>query len=351
MNTVDELPLFSEPGEWKGRVDGPGPEHARWNSVITPAADDTHDAVALLGYASDEGVLRNSGRQGAAAGPEAIRGVLGSLAIHDDHPRVDAGTVCTQGDDLEGSQEELSQRVQQLIAKNNLVVVLGGGHETSFATHRGLHRALHSKGLETGSAHDEQSSIEQSTFEQGSEPAGATDEAGSTGIVNLDAHFDLRSAEMPTSGTPFLQIAELVGDKFDYHVWGISKPNNTKVLFDTADRLGTHVVLDEELLAMTPQQVADLATATCNEHEHIHLSIDLDVLPANEAPGVSAPAGLGVPLSHIRAAAKAIAATGKVRLVDVVELNPSVDVDNRTARVAARLIDDIVAAAIAAKAN
>lgn len=341
MNTVDELPLFSEPGDWKGRVDGPGPEHARWNSVITPVADETHDAVALLGYASDEGVLRNSGRQGAAAGPEAIRGVLGSLAIHDDYPRVDAGTVCTQGDDLEGSQEELSQRVQQLIAKNNLVVVLGGGHETSFATHRGLHRALHNKGSQTDSAHNE----------QGSEHAGAADEVGSTGIVNLDAHFDLRSAEKPTSGTPFLQIAELVGDKFDYHVWGISKPNNTKVLFDTADRLGTHVVLDEELLAMTPQQVEDLATRTCQEHEHIHLSIDLDVLPANEAPGVSAPAGLGVPLSHIRAAAQSIAATGKVRLVDVVELNPSVDVDKRTARVAARLIDDIVTAAIAAKTN
>ena len=132
-------------------------------------------------------------------------------------------------------------------------------------------------------------------------------------------------------------------------MWGISKPNNTKVLFDTADRLGTHVVLDEELLAMTPQQVADLATATCNEHEHIHLSIDLDVLPANEAPGFQ-PRRMGVPLSHIRAAT-AIAATGKVRLVDVVELNPSVDVDNRTARVAARLIDDIVAAAIVAKTN
>ena len=321
MNTVDDLPLFSEPTQWSGRVDGPGPEHARWNSVITPAQENTQNSIAILGYASDEGVLRNRGRQGAAAGPEALRGALGSLGIHDAFPRVDAGTVCTQADDLEGSQEELSQRVEQLIGRDNLVVVLGGGHETSFATHRGMHRALNAS--------------------QG--------KGGSTGIVNLDAHFDLRSEDKPTSGTPFLQIADLVGDDFDYHVLGISQPNNTKVLFDTADRLGVEVVLDEELLAMTPQQAAEVATKACSEHDHIHLSIDLDVLPANEAPGVSAPAGLGVPLSHIRAAAKAIAATGKVRLVVVVELNPSVDVDNRTARVAARLIDDIVTTAIAVK--
>ena len=77
---------------------------------------------------------------------------------------------------------------------------------------------------------------------------------------------------------------------------------------------------------------------------HIHLSIDLDVLPAAVAPGVSAPAGLGVDLPLIHAICVALAATGKLRLVDVVELNPTYDVDGRTARVAARLINDIVTA-------
>ena len=47
---------------------------------------------------------------------------------------------------------------------------------------------------------------------------------------------------------------------------------------------------------------------------------------------------------RIRAMAVAIAQTGKLALVDVVELNPTFDIDNRTAKAAARLIDDIVTA-------
>lgn len=41
----------------------------------------------------------------------------------------------------------------------------------------------------------------------------------------------------------------------------------------------------------------------------------------------------------------AVAATGRVALVDVVELNPDYDIDSRTAKAAARLIEEIVAAA------
>ena len=45
---------------WVGRNDGPGPEHARWHSTIQDL-DELDDApgVALIGFASDEGVRRN----------------------------------------------------------------------------------------------------------------------------------------------------------------------------------------------------------------------------------------------------------------------------------------------------
>lgn len=313
MNTVDNLPLFTPAQPWSGRDDGPGPENARWHSVVDTSGEEIRDSAAVIGFASDEGVLRNGGRQGAAAGPEALRGALGSLAIHHDIPRADAGTVCTQGDDLEGAQEELSNRVAGLIERGNLVVVLGGGHETAFASHRGLYRAL-----------------------------GET----TTGIVNLDAHFDLRNEDQATSGTPFLQIAQMRGESFNYHVLGISQPNNTRVLFDTAERLGVDTVLDHELIEGTPAEAAQRAAECCEGVEAVHLSIDLDALPATSAPGVSAPAGLGVPLIHIRAMVRAVAATGKLRLLDVVELNPRFDIDERTAKAAARLVDDAVVAAL-----
>ncbi|MCW1000626.1 arginase family protein, partial [Streptococcus anginosus] len=78
---------------------------------------------------------------------------------------------------------------------------------------------------------------------------GAFRAQGPLQIINLDAHFDLRTADVPTSGTPFKQISELVGrEDFDYSVLGISRPNNTPVLFHEASALGVTVVLDEDLL-------------------------------------------------------------------------------------------------------
>ncbi|KHO29611.1 formimidoylglutamase [Corynebacterium minutissimum] len=312
MNSVD-APAYSPASEWSGRSDGPGPEHARWHSVVRPLDVDNPQAqpgVALLGFASDEGVERNHGRPGAAAGPEALRNALGSLAVHHEHALYDAGTITTQSTDLEGAHERLSTSVEALSNAGHLPIILGGGHETAFGSHRG---AFHAQ--------------------------------GPLKIINLDAHFDLRTADVPTSGTPFKQISELVGrEDFDYSVLGISRPNNTTVLFDEAADLGVTITLDEELLAMNLQQVRAHTEHLCAGEAPIHLSIDLDVLPAAQAPGVSAPAGLGVDLPIIRELAVAIAATGRLALVDVVELNPSFDLDNRTAKLAARLIDDIVTA-------
>lgn len=312
MNSVD-APAYSPAPEWSGRSDGPGPEHARWHSVIRPLDLDNPQAqpgIALLGFASDEGVARNHGRPGAAAGPEALRNALGSLAVHHEHVLYDAGTITTQDTDLEGAHERLSTSVEALSNAGHLPIILGGGHETAFGSHRGAFRAK-----------------------------------GPLKIINLDAHFDLRTADVPTSGTPFKQISELVGrPDFDYTVLGISRPNNTKVLFDEAADLGVAITLDGKLLAMNLQQVRAHAEQLCVGTAPIHLSIDLDVLPAAQAPGVSAPAGLGVDLPIIRELTVSIAATGRLALVDVVELNPSFDLDNRTAKLAARLIDDIVTA-------
>lgn len=312
MNTVD-APAYSPAPEWSGRSDGPGPEHARWHSVVRPLDLNNPGAqpgVALLGFASDEGVERNHGRPGAAAGPAALRGALGSLALHHPHPLYDAGTITTQGTDLEAAHQRLSDAVESLSRAGHLPIILGGGHETAFGSHRGVFRAQ-----------------------------------GPLQIINLDAHFDLRTADVPTSGTPFKQISELVGrEDFDYSVLGISRPNNTPVLFDEAAALGVTVVLDEDVLTMDRAQLRATIDSICSGAKPIHLSIDLDVLPANQAPGVSAPAGLGVPLNIIRELALTIAATGRLALVDVVELNPQFDTDSHTAKLAARLIDDIVTA-------
>ncbi len=311
MNT-ETAPLYTPPAAWSGRNDGPGPEHARWHSIIRPVQQDSPAGIALLGFASDEGVERNGGRQGAAAGPAALRKALGGLAVHDELSLFDAGTITTQETDLEGAHAELSSQVKGLIEAGHLTIILGGGHETAFGSHHGLFKAQ-----------------------------------GPAQIINLDAHFDLRSDARATSGTPFLQISQLVGlEDFDYSVVGISKPNNTAALFHTAHELGVHITFDEELAELNVKEAADLARELVRKspHERIHLSIDMDVLPADQAPGVSAPAALGVSFDRIRAIAVAIAATGNLALVDIVEINPRFDQDNRTAKLGARLINDIAVA-------
>ena len=201
---------------WVGRNDGPGPEHARWHSTIQDL-DELEDApgVALIGFASDEGVRRNHGRTGASRGPEHIMSALAGLAVHHDTPLYDVGTITVHHTNLEGGHDSLSSAVDALISKGHTVIVLGGGHETAFGSHRGLRRA-------TG---------------------------GSVGIINIDAHFDLRVADQPTSGTPFRQIADITGKDFNYTVFGISRPNNTRALFSEAEKLGVSYYTDDELAA------------------------------------------------------------------------------------------------------
>ena len=72
-----------------------------------------------------------------------------------------------------------------------------------------------------------------------------------------------------------------------------------------------------------------------------YLSICLDVLPASVAPGVSAPAACGVALDVIETLIREVKQSGKLAVADVAELNPDFDQDNRTARVAARLVHHI----------
>jgi formiminoglutamase len=68
------------------------------------------------------------------------------------------------------------------------------------------------------------------------------------------------------------------------------------------------------------------------------LTLCLDVLPAAIVPGVSAPAAHGVPIEVIETLVDAVCHSGKLKVFDIAELNPSFDVDNRSARVGARMV-------------
>lgn len=301
---------------WSGRVD-PEPDSPRWHQVIGAFADTTATTApgaVLLGFACDEGVRRNKGRTGAAAAPAAIRKALAGLAWHRSAPAYDAGDVVCADGELEAAQARLAHALAEVLAGGHFPLVLGGGHEVAFGTWQGL------------AAHLERSG----------------ERAPRIGIINLDAHFDLRDpAHAHSSGTPFAQIAQAAaarGWPFRYACLGVSRASNTRALFRRAAELDVLVREDREI---TPANLAEVQAALdvfIADCEHLYLTIDIDVLPACEAPGVSAPAARGVPLALLEALAEQVRDSGKLRVADLAELNPEHDIDQRTARVAARLI-------------
>ncbi|MEE4418393.1 formimidoylglutamase [Streptomyces bugieae] len=304
------------PEPWTGRDDGPGPEHLRWHHAVgLDLAGAASCDAALVGFRSDEGVRRNKGRQGAANGPRALRRALASMALPSPVRVLDSGDVEVADGDLEAGQHRLGRVITSLVDRGRPAVVLGGGHEVAYGSYLGL----------AGSR--------------------AVREGGRLGVLNLDAHFDLREDARPSSGTPFLQMArseELRGQRLNYWVLGVSQPSNTERLFRTADELGVRYLPDTEcgLLGLSRVDAfLDTFLAGCDV---VHLSIDLDVLPAAVAPGVSAPAAYGVPMEIVERVCTRVAASGKLAVCDIAELNPDLDVDDRTARAGARLVHRIV---------
>src|SRR5699024_8390920 len=138
------------------------------------------------------------------------------------------------------------------------------------------------------------------------------------GVLNLDAHFDLREEARPTSGTPFAQMAaaeQQVGRELHYAVLGIAEPSNTGALFDRDRELGVRWWTDEQCLEAGAAGVARFVEEFAAELAVHYLTNDLDVLPAAVAPGVSAPAAYGVPLPLVAAAVRAAARSGTLTLL------------------------------------
>lgn len=302
---------------WAGRADAEeGPRALRWHQAIRPLLDAAAPGMALLGFACDAGVERNHGRPGAAEGPAALRRAMANLAWRRTAPAWDAGDVLVEGGALEDGQRELAATVTRLLDAGHRPIVVGGGHEVAFGSFVGLADHL-------------------------ARNAGAR--APAIGVVNLDAHLDLRAGRA-SSGTPFRQVAEACAARrwpFRYLCLGVDEGSNTEALFDTARRLGASWRRDR---ATTPSRLDEAAAelaAFLATVERVHLTVDLDVLPAAVAPGVSAPASRGVALEVVEALVDTVVASGKLALGEVAELNPRFDPDGRTARVAARLVEQM----------
>ena len=311
-------------GTWKGRTDTQdGEEGKRWHQGIkllnlTEATEpaDADQAIAFLGFCCDEGVRRNQGREGAVEGPSALREAMGSFSWHLDEAvqLFDAGDVYCTNQNLEEAQKQLGKKIHTLLSNTYKTIILGGGHETAYGHYLGIKQAL---------------------------PAGQQ-----LGIINFDAHFDLRSYEkQSSSGTPFLQIADDLSAEsidFNYLCLGIQQSGNTQKLFNTADAYNADYVFAPAMQVYNFQNLQEKLQQFMALVDVLYVSIDLDVFAAAYAPGVSAPAALGVQPEIVLLLLQEIINSGKLLTLDVVELNPKLDIDNRTAKLGASLLYHVV---------
>lgn len=210
----------ASPALWQGRDDSiEAPDARRLFQTVTRSEtfspENWQQKIALMGFACDEGVKRNAGRPGAAGAPDALRKALANMASHQGHERlVDLGNWVAPTPDLEGAQQALRDAVSRCLRAGMRTLVLGGGHETAFG---------HGAGVLDVFAQE------------------------SVGIINLDAHLDLRQTDRATSGTPFRQLAQLCDAQsraFHYACFGVSRAANTQALWREAQWRNVTVVED-----------------------------------------------------------------------------------------------------------
>jgi arginase len=92
---------------------------------------------------------------------------------------------------------------------------------------------------------------------------------------------------------------------------------------------------------MGMRHTMELALATLDSATHLHVSFDVDFLDPEFAPGVATTVRGGPTYREAQLCMEMIADSGRLASLDVMELNPALDVRNRTAEVAVDLIESL----------
>lgn len=268
---------------------------------------------AILGFCCDEGIRRNLGRTGAKDGPDALRKHLAKLATENPNTFLDMGNIRCDDNQLERAQEQFAALVSHCHAEGHSTIALGGGHEITWAHFSGLMKHYPTLGL-----------------------------------INFDAHFDTREPPYPykgTSGTSYWQIQQYCAQHdlpFDYYCLGIQPSANTKSLFERANDWGVKYLSAECIHNSSLASQKAFLDNAMKKHEHLYVSVCLDVFAESAAPGVSAPQANGLTPWEVLPLLKYVAQTGKVVGLDIAELSPALDFHEKTARLGATTIAEIL---------
>jgi arginase len=175
-------------------------------------------------------------------------------------------------------------------------------------------------------------------------------------VLWLDAHADFNTSELSPSGNLHgMPVACLCGfgPRELVELGGRSPALDPKwirqVGIRSVDSGEKRFVHEQELEVfdmrcideMGVRQAMQLALADLEPDTHLHVSFDVDFLDPEIAPGVGTTVPGGPSYREAQLCMEMIADTGRMASLDVVELNPALDVRNKTATLAVDLIESL----------
>ena len=301
------------------------PDDPRLGNFLTPVTRlplDTCLTCVIVGSPQHIGIERNGGRPGAEGGPDAIRYWLQRMATADVSGElqsgrlrlVDAGNLRPGGLTLQQIHDEQHDVVLEIIEHGMIPIVLGGGHDTAWPTIS----ALESDGK-------------------------------SYVVINIDAHADVRPLKNGTaahSGSPFRQMLDQDPSclapggfvEFGLQHYAVSAAHRQLIL-----DAGHHVYMLDTIRQQGARHAWQEVLKHTGAAERLYVTLDMDGFASAYAPGVSAPSADGFSPAEIGPALRMAARDERFSAFDVVELSPPFDVDNRTAKLAATMIMQVLA--------
>jgi len=175
-------------------------------------------------------------------------------------------------------------------------------------------------------------------------------------VLWLDAHADFNTSELTPSGNIHgMPVACLCGFgpkeliEIGGHVPAINPKWVRQIGIRSVDAGEKRFVHEQELEVfdmryideMGMRHTMELALATLDANTHLHVSFDVDFLDPEIAPGVGTTIPGGPTYREAQLCMEMIADTGRMASLDVMELNPALDVRNKTALLAVDLIESL----------
>jgi arginase len=175
-------------------------------------------------------------------------------------------------------------------------------------------------------------------------------------VLWLDAHTDFNTSEWtPTGNTHGMPVACLCGygpdmlTRIGGHTPAIERTEMRQIGIRSVDDGERELIAEAGIVVYDMRAIDEIgmravmqqALDGVDEHTHLHISFDVDFLDPQFAPGVGTTVQGGPTYREAQLCMEMIADCGRIGSLDIVELNPALDVRNQTAAVAVELVESL----------